>query len=68
MIRVVLPYLFLCHLPKRHMMSNFLYSFINFLYSSWFQRDNFNPLVFRLFLIQLQLKKERSTEVLSVDG
>jgi hypothetical protein len=29
------PYLFLCiyHLPKWHMMSNFLYSFINFLYS-----------------------------------
>jgi hypothetical protein len=36
MIRVDPPYLFLCiyHLPKRHMKSNFLYSFINFLYSS----------------------------------
>jgi hypothetical protein len=34
-VRVPPPYLFLCiyHLPKRHMMSNFLYSFINFLHS-----------------------------------
>jgi len=32
MIRVAPPYLFLCtyYLPKRHMMSNFIYSFINF--------------------------------------
>ena len=32
------PYLFLCmyHLPKRHMMDNFLPSFIDFLFSSYF--------------------------------
>ncbi len=48
---VVLPYLFLCtyHLPKRHMMSDFLYSFISCCIHYSFQRDIFIPSVFVFF-------------------
>ena len=45
------PYLFLCiyHLPKRHMMSNFLYSFINFCIHHSFSVTIFTPSGFAFF-------------------
>jgi hypothetical protein len=51
MIRVVPPYLFLCiyHLPKRHMKSNFLYSFIIFLGHHRFSVTIFTPSAFAFF-------------------
>ena len=51
MILVAPPYLFLYiyHLPKRHMMSNFTYSFINFCIHHSFSVTFWTPSVFAYF-------------------
>jgi len=53
MILVAPPYLLLCiyHFPKRHMMSNFLYSLVNFCIRYSFSVTILYPLGFRLFLL-----------------
>jgi hypothetical protein len=58
MILVVPPYLFLCiyHLPKRHMMRDLLYSFINFRTHYSFSVTLLYPFGFRLFLLQINNK------------
>jgi hypothetical protein len=53
---VVLPYLFLCiyHFPRRHMMSDFIYSFISYRIHYSFYRDIFYPRS-SPFCMQLQI-------------